>query len=38
MCGAPFDLDATPRFRQRLEEAGVAWPPATILPVAPPLD
>jgi TolB-like protein len=38
LCGAPFDLDATPRFRQRLEEAGVAWPPATILPVAPPLD
>jgi len=38
MCGAPFDLDATPRFRQRLEEAGVSWPPAAILPVAPPLD
>jgi tetratricopeptide (TPR) repeat protein len=38
MCGAPFDLEATPRFRQRLEEAGVAWPPATILPVAPPAD
>jgi hypothetical protein len=38
MCGAPFDLDATPKFRQRLEEAGVSWPPAQILPVAPPLD
>ena len=38
MCGAPFDLDATPRFRQRLEEAGVNWPPAAILPVAPALD
>ncbi|NGP53001.1 hypothetical protein [Thioalkalivibrio sp. XN8] len=38
MCGAPFDLEATPQFRQRLEEAGVTWPPAKILPVAPPLD
>jgi len=27
-CGAPFDLDATPNFRARIEEAGVPWPPA----------
>ncbi len=26
-CGAPFDLDATPNFRKRLEESGLAWPP-----------
>jgi len=32
MCGAPFDLEATPVFRQRLEEAGVSWPPPTIVP------
>jgi TolB-like protein len=38
MCGAPFDLDATPNFRQRLEEAGAAWPPTQILPVAPPVN
>ena len=28
-CGAPFDLEATPRFRARLNEAGFAWPPVT---------
>lgn len=28
-CGAPFDLEATPRFRARIEEAGLAWPPPT---------
>lgn len=27
LCGAPFDLDATPNFRQRLNESGLAWPP-----------
>jgi TolB-like protein len=27
-CGAPFDLDATPNFKQRIEEAGFDWPPA----------
>ena len=26
-CGAPFDLDATPNFKQRIEEAGFSWPP-----------
>jgi hypothetical protein len=28
-CGAPFDLDATPNFKARVEEAGVNWPPAS---------
>lgn len=28
-CGAPFDLEATPTLAARLEEAGVAWPPAS---------
>ena len=28
LCGAPFDLEATPRFRARVTEAGFAWPPA----------
>jgi TolB-like protein len=32
MCGAPFDLEATPVFRQRLEEAGVSWPPPAVVP------
>ena len=27
MCGAPFDLDATPVFAARLQEAGFPWPP-----------
>jgi len=27
LCGAAFDLDATPNFRARLEEAGWPWPP-----------
>lgn len=26
-CGAPFDLDATPNFKARIEEAGFDWPP-----------
>jgi hypothetical protein len=26
-CGAPFDLDATPNFRQKIEQAGFPWPP-----------
>ena len=29
LCGAPFDLDATPNFKARIEEAGVSWPPAS---------
>lgn len=28
-CGAPFDLDATPNFKARIEEAGFHWPPPT---------
>jgi adenylate cyclase len=26
-CGAPFDLDVTPNFKARIEEAGFSWPP-----------
>lgn len=29
LCGAPFDLDATPAFAAMLAESGLAWPPAT---------
>jgi len=28
MCGAPFELDATPRFKARIEESGLPWPPS----------
>jgi TolB-like protein len=28
-CGAPWDLDATPVFAQKLEEAGLSWPPVS---------
>jgi len=28
-CGAPFDLEATPNFRNRITESGTAWPPGT---------
>jgi len=28
-CGAPWDLEATPRFAAKLEEASLPWPPAT---------
>ena len=27
MCGAPFDLESTPNYKQRIEEAGFNWPP-----------
>lgn len=27
-CGAPFDLEVTPNFKDRIEEAAVPWPPA----------
>jgi len=30
LCGAPFDLDATPNFKARVQEAGFAWPPKRI--------
>ena len=26
-CGAPFDLKATPKFKARIEESGLLWPP-----------
>ncbi len=26
-CGAPFDLEATPNFKARLDEARIPWPP-----------
>jgi len=29
MCGAPWDLDVTPNFKKRIEDAGFAWPPAS---------
>ncbi len=25
-CGAPFDIDAAPIFRERIRESGIAWP------------
>ncbi len=28
LCGAPFDLDATPHFKAKLAESGLPWPPA----------
>jgi hypothetical protein len=28
-CGAPFDIDMTPNFKARVEEAGLSWPPVT---------
>jgi TolB-like protein len=28
-CGAPFDLEVTPDFARRLEEAELPWPPAS---------
>jgi TolB-like protein len=28
-CGTPFDLEATPNFKKRIEEAGFSWPPIT---------
>jgi TolB-like protein len=31
MCGAPFDLAATPVFRQRIDEAEFTWPRAAII-------
>jgi TolB-like protein len=27
MCGAPWDLEVTPVFARKLEEAGLSWPP-----------
>jgi hypothetical protein len=31
LCGAPFDLDATPNFKARLAESGLHWPPAPVI-------
>jgi TolB-like protein len=30
-CGAPWDLEATPNFAARIEEANISWPPKTPL-------
>ena len=30
-CGAPFDLEATPNFRARIDESGLACPLATLI-------
>ena len=27
LCGAPFDIEATPKFATSLEDAGLLWPP-----------
>ena len=30
-CGAPWDLEATPRFAAKLEEASLPWPPVSAI-------
>ncbi len=30
-CGAPFDLEATPNFRERISESGLTWPRQTLI-------
>ncbi|MBT8062479.1 MAG: hypothetical protein HKO64_12655 [Xanthomonadales bacterium] len=30
-CGAPFDLEATPNFKAKIEQAGLDWPPRTAI-------
>jgi hypothetical protein len=35
LCGAPFDLDATPHFKARLAESGLPWPPPAALKLPP---
>jgi TolB-like protein len=30
-CGAPFDLEATPNFRERIRESGLEWPLQTFI-------
>lgn len=30
-CGAPFDLDVTPNYKARIEEAAVPWPPPKVI-------
>jgi adenylate cyclase len=29
MCGAPWDIEETPNFKKRIEDAGFEWPPAS---------
>ena len=29
LCGAPWDIEVTPNFKKRIEDAGFAWPPAS---------
>jgi hypothetical protein len=31
LCGAPFDLDATPNFKARLADSGLRWPPPSTI-------
>ncbi len=33
LCGAPFDLEATPNFKARLAQSGLPWPPAPAMKV-----
>lgn len=35
LCGAPFDLDATPNFKARLAESGLHWPPSVAVKFPP---
>jgi TolB-like protein len=35
LCGAPFDLEATPHFKARLAESGLPWPPIQTLKLPP---
>ncbi|QBY05764.1 hypothetical protein E2K93_15965 [Thalassotalea sp. HSM 43] len=30
-CGATFDIDSTPNFKKRIEEAQLTWPPKTLI-------
>jgi len=34
-CGAPFDIDATPNFKARLADSGLAWPPPATMKYPP---
>ena len=29
VCGAPWDIEATPGFAAKIDEAGMSWPPAS---------
>ncbi len=29
--GAPFDLEAAPNFKRRIEESGFSWPPPSVI-------